>query len=79
MWAGLEPERGVYNRTYMETVRKIVRMAEARGIYVLLDMHQDVLNEKFCGEGFPDWAVGRQGEELLWQVPYADPRAVHRP
>eukprot|EP00945_MAST-04E_sp_MAST-4E-sp1_P006840 g6840.t1 len=57
MWAGLEPERGVYNRTYMETVRKIVRMAEARGIYVLLDMHQDVLNEKFCGEGFPDWAV----------------------
>ena len=27
------------------------------GIYTLLDMHQDVLSEKFCGEGIPDWAV----------------------
>ena len=27
------------------------------GIYSLLDCHQDVLSEKFCGEGVPDWAV----------------------
>ena len=27
------------------------------GINVLLDMHQDVLSAKFCGEGIPDWAV----------------------
>ena len=27
------------------------------GIYSLLDAHQDVLSQKFCGEGIPDWAV----------------------
>ncbi len=27
------------------------------GIYIFLDMHQDVLSGKFCGEGAPDWAV----------------------
>ena len=27
------------------------------GIYSLLDMHQDALSDKFCGEGIPDWAV----------------------
>jgi hypothetical protein len=28
-----------------------------RGIYSLLDMHQDVFNRKFCGNGVPDWAA----------------------
>ncbi len=23
----------------------------------MLDQHQDLINRKFCGEGFPDWAV----------------------
>ena len=27
------------------------------GIYPLIDMHQDVWNRKFCGEGVPDWAA----------------------
>ena len=31
--------------------------ASKYGIYTLLDMHQDVLSPKFCGEGVPDWAV----------------------
>ena len=31
--------------------------AGERGIYSLLDMHQDVFNRKFCGNGVPDWAA----------------------
>ena len=31
--------------------------AYAHGIYTLLDAHQDVLSEKFCGEGVPLWAA----------------------
>ena len=34
-----------------------VHRAAKYGIYTLLDAHQDVLSEKFCGEGIPDWAV----------------------
>jgi hypothetical protein len=32
-------------------------VAGNRGIYSLLDMHQDVFNRKFCGNGVPDWAA----------------------
>ena len=36
-------------------------MAEKYGIYILLDMHQDVLSEKFCGEGVPAFAAEDYG------------------
>ena len=35
----------------------ITERAARHGIYTLLDMHQDLLSEAFCGEGLPAWAV----------------------
>ena len=32
-------------------------MLAKRGIHSLIDFHQDLYNEKFSGEGWPDWAV----------------------
>lgn len=57
MWPGAEPEQGNFNTTYFAELRKIADAAETHGIYTLLDMHQDVLSEKFCGEGIPKWAA----------------------
>ncbi|KAJ3027594.1 UNVERIFIED_CONTAM: hypothetical protein HDU68_003527 [Siphonaria sp. JEL0065] len=57
MWPGVEPERGQYNMTYLETMKSIVQMLDEAGIYVLLDMHQDIFSEKFCGEGVPSFAA----------------------
>ena len=57
LWAGLEPVEGEYNMTYLDLVEEIVVMAGERGIYSLLDMHQDAFNAKFCGNGVPDWAA----------------------
>ncbi|XP_065883588.1 endoglycoceramidase-like isoform X2 [Dysidea avara] len=57
MWPGVEPQRGQYNETYLTMMKDLVDMAGQYGIYSLLDCHQDVLSEKFCGEGVPDWAV----------------------
>ena len=34
-----------------------MRTLAAHGIYTLADAHQDVMGARFCGEGFPDWAV----------------------
>ena len=34
----------------------IVDEAATYGIYVLADMHEDALSERFCGEGIPGWA-----------------------
>lgn len=58
-WEGVEPERGVYNYTYIETVREIVRKANKYGIVVLLDAHQDLFVKQFCGEGLPTWTAKR--------------------
>lgn len=57
MWQGVEPSRGLYNETYIRVLIDIVKEATDHGIYTLLDLHQDLYSEKFCGEGMPAWAV----------------------
>ncbi len=53
----LEPEPGVYDRRYLRGLVKTTRILDRHGIQVLLDFHQDMFNERFNGEGEPDWAV----------------------
>jgi endoglycosylceramidase len=72
MWPGVEPARGWYNESYLAELRKITDMAAKHGIYTLLDMHQDDLSEKFCGEGIPAWAVV-QPRTRTFPVPLALP------
>ncbi|MEX2457609.1 MAG: cellulase family glycosylhydrolase, partial [Actinomycetota bacterium] len=57
IYKGLEPERGKYRRDYLERIARLARMLGRHGIHVLADFHQDLFNERFHGEGFPDWAV----------------------
>ena len=40
-WSKLEPTRGSFDDAYVEQLRGAVTEAGARGIYVVLDMHQD--------------------------------------
>ena len=58
-WEGVEPQKGVYNYTYVETLRDILRKCHQFGISVLLDAHQDLFARQFCGEGLPVWAAQR--------------------
>ena len=44
MWSGMEPEDGVYNETYVEIMRDIIDRLADRGVYAMLDMHQDCLS-----------------------------------
>ena len=57
IYKGLEPQRGRYRLAYLERIARIARMLGRHGIHVLVDFHQDLYNERFHGEGFPDWAV----------------------
>ena len=43
--------------TYLRRVKETVDLLGRFHIYTLLDMHQDVYNELFDGEGAPNWAV----------------------
>lgn len=60
MWSGFNPAPGVFNSTYLQAIQTIVKRLAARGIYTLLDMHEDVLSSKFCTyDGAPLWVVNK--------------------
>ncbi len=47
--------------SYLRKVKETVDVLGRFHIYTLLDMHQDVYNELFDGEGAPNWAVCTDG------------------
>ncbi|XP_066265419.1 endoglycoceramidase-like [Branchiostoma lanceolatum] len=55
MWTGTEPQEGRYNHTYMSIVRNITAELGRRGIFTILDMHQDALDSFY--DGVPPWLV----------------------
>ncbi len=40
-WSRVEPEPGVYDETYLDALADAVALLESRGIYSILDAHQD--------------------------------------
>jgi endoglycosylceramidase len=61
-WRALEAERGVLDAGYVTRVRRLVRIADAERLWVLVDMHQDLWSERFGGNGAPDWATLDDGQ-----------------
>ena len=60
MWAGTEPEERSYNSTYIGIIKGIVQRLGQRGIYTLLDMHQDCATSRFESyDGFPRWLIDK--------------------
>lgn len=58
MWSGVEPENGVYNTTYIDILKTIIEKLADRDIYVILDMHQDVMSSLYNSyDGIPRWLV----------------------
>lgn len=62
---------------YLAKVRQTVDLLGRYGIFTLLDMHQDVYNQAFAGEGAPNWAVCTDGLPPTntgnWQANYGEP------
>lgn len=61
-WDGLEPEPGKIDSLYLKQLDSLILRAEKAGLYVLLDMHQDLYSEKYGGDGAPDWACLDEGK-----------------
>lgn len=53
IWEAVETAPGVYNQAYLDTYEKIVNKLGERGIYTILDSHQDMFSRILCGEGVP--------------------------
>lgn len=62
---------------YLARVRKVVDLLGRYGVFTLVDMHQDVYNQVFGGEGAPAWAVCTDGVPATntgnWSANYAEP------
>jgi endoglycosylceramidase len=57
IWAAVEPEPGVYDTAYLDSIQQTVQTLADYGIYTVIDMHQDNYSASFQGEGAPDWAT----------------------
>ena len=63
-WSAVEPQRGAYDEAYLDRVAERMQWAEAAGLVVILDMHQDVYGEGFGGNGAPRWTC----DEALYKA-----------
>jgi endoglycosylceramidase len=61
IYKAVEPQPGVYDDAYLQRIQNTVDTLGRHGIFALIDFHQDLYNERFQGEGFPDWAIQDDG------------------
>ena len=69
-WDGIEPEPGEYDLEYHARVRERLDWCEEAGLYVILDMHQDLYSIRYGGDGAPDWAIYDDGQPFEHQEPW---------
>jgi endoglycosylceramidase len=69
-WDGIEPRKGKYDQDYLARVRQRLDWCEEAGLYVILDMHQDLYSIKFGGDGAPEWAIQDDSQPFERQAPW---------
>src|SRR5688500_7200301 len=57
IYKAVEPSPGAYDESYLDQIAATEQTLAAHGIFSQLDFHQDLYNEKYGGEGWPDWAT----------------------
>ena len=55
MWEAVERVPDTFNDTYLDEVESLINRLGEKGIYTLVDAHQDVLARRLCGEGIPNF------------------------
>jgi endoglycosylceramidase len=61
IYKGVELTPGGYDDGYLNQIAATEADLARHGIFSQLDFHQDMYNERFQGEGWPDWAVQDDG------------------
>ena len=89
-WKALEPkpnpdlnDLSEEGKEYLSFLNRIINELYKRNIYIILDFHQDIANEIYGGDGFPDWTIAVNEEhpkptptqfppppDKKWQIKY---------
>lgn len=70
-WMGVNPtSENHIDQEYLSQLSVIVEMMENKGIYALLDCHQDIFSRYFCGEGVPNWIAEKLGDTMIKSFPF---------
>src|SRR4051794_11089715 len=72
IYKAVEPKPGVYDDAYLDKIAQTAAVLTRHGIAPLIDFHQDLYNEKYQGEGWPDWAVIDDGAPNQPQAGFPD-------
>jgi len=71
-WSGIEPTKdGGFDEKYLDRVRQVLDLAQAGGLLVLVDFHQDAYGKDIGEDGAPLWAIEPPPAALL-QGPLTD-------
>lgn len=83
-WDAIEPKKDTFDVAYLDRIEQRINWYTSRGMYVLLDMHQDVYSLLFGGDGAPEWACRTNGAAPLslpggtpWWLKNIDPQVVN--
>jgi hypothetical protein len=83
LWKALEPspnpnldELSPQAISYLSRVTDNINELYSEGLFVILDFHQDIAQESYTGDGFPDWAVGVDDRHRRLPIPskFENPR-----
>jgi endoglycosylceramidase len=72
IYKAVEPQPGAYDDAYLDKIALTAAILERHGITPLIDFHQDLYNERYQGEGWPDWAVIDDGAPNQPQAGFPD-------
>jgi len=85
VWENLEQQPGQYNESYLRDLDAAFDAAARHGVYIFLDMHQDLYGpiQPPGGDGAPPWAHltdGKKGRKtrVVWSENYVLNKAVAR-
>ena len=84
IYKGLEPDPPpasglpAYSAGYLRSIEKTEAVLAKQRIFTLLDFHQDLYNERFQGEGWPDWQVLDDGQPAEPQAGFPDNYIVNQ-
>ncbi|MDR2687143.1 MAG: cellulase family glycosylhydrolase [Oscillospiraceae bacterium] len=86
VWENLEPRPGRYNEGYLRSVDEAFDRAARYGVYIFLDLHQDLYGDMGMGDGAdgaPQWAQVTGGAKprkpkWVWSENYILSKAVRR-